>query len=324
MDRYLQIVMDSYVEDCIAGAKVVIDSKRSKMHTKYSKSYIYTNENIDGYLKLVSMSDRENALTVLASGDQAFNLITKGIMDIDTFDINLLSEFYALGLKRAMILKYSYKDFLVNMRKLEKGSGIKSEEIYSIIKGLFPFMEHHHKIFWSSLIDYDNKLRKHKWVKYNLIQLLTISDYKYHDICNNYLNNKENYDLLRSRLSKCNISFKGINAIDLPYGFNSRYDLILMSNILDYFAPYWGRDWSYKKLYEYEEKLTKLAKQNAIIFLKYIYCCFEFYDVKQLPNSKIIFRDSNFDVHEMDREKLKEISTKKGGAIDSMLLLRVK
>ena len=78
-------------------AKDSLNDNRS-LHTSYSKVYLWTNENIDAYLNIVDISSKENALSVLASGDQTFNLITKGIMNIDTFDTNKLTEYFALGL----------------------------------------------------------------------------------------------------------------------------------------------------------------------------------------------------------------------------------
>ena len=62
---------------------------------------------------------KNNGLTVLGSGVYAFSLITNGVMNVDTFDINRLIEFYALGLNRAMILKYSYQECLDIMRIIE-------------------------------------------------------------------------------------------------------------------------------------------------------------------------------------------------------------
>ena len=76
----------------------------------FQKTYFFTNENINAYLNLVDLTDKNNALTVLASGDQLFNLINKEITEIDTFDINKLTEYYVFGIRMAMIEKYNYKE----------------------------------------------------------------------------------------------------------------------------------------------------------------------------------------------------------------------
>jgi len=99
------------MERAIEGAKKLIETQVRGLQTdgnfakfrEFGKNYFWTNENIAGYLDLVDFEGKINALSVLASGDQAFNLVTNGIMDIDTFDINALSEYIALGLNRAAI-----------------------------------------------------------------------------------------------------------------------------------------------------------------------------------------------------------------------------
>ena len=72
--------------------------------------YFQSNENIDYYLNMIDLGNRENALTVAGSGDHIFNLVANGITEVDSFDINYLTEYLALGLKKAMIVKYSYYD----------------------------------------------------------------------------------------------------------------------------------------------------------------------------------------------------------------------
>ena len=84
-----------------------------KYHNAFSnRVYSYTNENIKSYLNNFDFNDKNSALSVLSSGDYVFNLIHNGITSIDAFDSNYLTEFYSLGIKKAMILKYDYKDFL--------------------------------------------------------------------------------------------------------------------------------------------------------------------------------------------------------------------
>lgn len=85
--------------------------------SEYQRVYKDTNENIDGYMRLMDLEGKRNALTVLASGDHAFNLVYHGILDIETFDTNRLTEYYSLGLKRAAILKYDYYSYLCFMQK---------------------------------------------------------------------------------------------------------------------------------------------------------------------------------------------------------------
>ena len=56
--------------------------------TKYGDVYAHTNENLKEYIPNLSS---KKVLTVSASGDQILNIIGKGSLDIDTFDINAFS-----------------------------------------------------------------------------------------------------------------------------------------------------------------------------------------------------------------------------------------
>ena len=247
-------------------------------------------------------------------------------MNIDTFDTNCLTEYFALGLKRAMILKYSYNDFKKNMGKLYKFNNIGIEETYSIIRGLYPFMEHNHKTFWEALINYDYKLRKDNGSWHNLIELLLLTGSENKSLFyNNYLANEENYNLLRSRLINANITFKCANAKNLEKDFdNDKYDLILLSNILDYFMYIFCDLWGYDHLQKYEEKLKSLCKDDAIIFLKYAF----FYklrgEVRQPSYSNRVFRDSAFKLSDLTDEEIFEISKPYTKAKDAIVLQRVK
>ena len=115
-------------------------SYRADEHSKYSKIYFWTNENVDAYLNLVTFEGKDSALSVLASGDQLFNLICKGIINIDTFDSNKLTEYFAFGLKRAAILKYSYQDYIKYMGRLGQNNISSPEETYAIIRKMITLL----------------------------------------------------------------------------------------------------------------------------------------------------------------------------------------
>ena len=233
------------------------------------KVYPWTNEDINTYLKLADFNDKDSALSVLASGDQPFNLVTNGILNIDTFDINPLSEYYSLGLKRALILKYDFDTFN-GILNILYNPWTSIDVITSLIKSLFPYMERKHKNFWETILDYNYKYQKRNGTLLNIILLLTLQTKQEQNELNNYLMLRQNYELLRSRLASSNISFRCTNALNLGNTFKRKYDLILLSNILDYFYKYLGPHWNYNKLQEYEKSLENLGESDAIIFLHYI------------------------------------------------------
>ena len=100
-------------EDILATKTIIktqIDNGKiyvfGKSFSKYQKVYCCTNENINGYMNKFNFDNKENALTVMASGDHVFNLACNDILYIDTFDTNILTEYYVLGIKRSAILAF--------------------------------------------------------------------------------------------------------------------------------------------------------------------------------------------------------------------------
>lgn len=318
------------MEKCIEGAKWLIDyqvrnnqiCKIGVPFSEFQKTYSWTNEFIPGYLDLVSFEDKNSALSVMASGDHTFNLITKGITDIDTFDTNRLTEYYALGFKRAMILKYDYDDFILTMRYINSEYAT-IDGISTLILELLPYMDSVHASYWKSIVDYNYQMQKEFGTDLNLFQMITL-DNNLPDITiyNNYLMSEEEYNLLRERLGKANISFKCCNAYDLKDEFEGKYDFVLLSNILDYFSKIFKFNWNYQQLQEYEKGLMGLMKSDGVIFLKYIYH-YGFND--RIMRKYSLIGDSSVTIKDLiDEEvcRLRNIpNTKK---FDGMILKRVK
>ena len=120
----------------ISGVKNIIDRQVNagkiyvfgRPFSEWQKVYKETNENINGYMQQLDFKDKKKALSVLASGDHVFNLIYYDILNIDTFDTNRLTEYYALGLKRAALLAFTYEEYLLFNEKLTDSS-ISLEEL---------------------------------------------------------------------------------------------------------------------------------------------------------------------------------------------------
>lgn len=265
----------------------------------YQKGYLLTNENIKAYLDLVSFDGKDKALTVLLSGDHMMSLISKGITNIDTFDINGMQPYLALGLKRAMVLKYSYLEFLEVNNKLNNAF-TSIEEITSIIIDLLPFMEIKHASFWKKIIDYNYQVQKGRKEQVNPIVLLTKANEsitKQYPYSVSFLESEEQYNALKNSLKNANVNFKAINASNLTKEFPSKYDFILLSNILDYFGPIWGLGWEYDKLKKFEEELSKISKQDGIVFLHYLHN-------RRLKNQGILFDGSLVMEEDLENEKI--------------------
>jgi len=241
---------------------------------KYSKLYLKTNENISAYLKFLEKDNLNSALTVLSSGDHLFNLLCLGVKEIDTFDSNIFTSYYALGLKKAMILKYNYKEYIETFLKLSSESTT-LDEITSIILDLTKYMENEHQKFWSKIAEYNYKEQNRRKVFLNILLMFAMegSCIDENNILtgNRYLQDEEAYNITKTNLNLANISFKNANAVNLSQNFSKTYDTLLLSNIPDYFWIKWSDSWQYNKLKEYEEKLFEISNENATIFLNYIF-----------------------------------------------------
>ena len=302
---------------CLGTAKhAIIDQMMKKEisldfdENDCSKIYMWTNENVAAYLNALNLNGKNTALTVLASGDQVFNYITKGLTQIDTFDTNKLTEFFALGLKKNMILQNGRIDFLVKMNTLLYGT---RDESIEVIKELLPYMEEKYQSFWKGLIEYFYKMSIYHHKDLSIMTFLS-NDYFFHNAYqanNNYLHDDKNYEKLKKNLEKANITFKHANANNLHHEFKGQYDLINLSNILDYFALYWGENWSYDRLKEYENYLLQMTSSNAYIILMYIFSHMK-------KDSRALFTNSTVTEDDLIRERIYTLNN------DSMILRRVK
>ena len=249
---------------------------RSWDFAKFSRFYLKTNENIAEYLKEVDFEHAKNALTVLASGDQYLNLLYNGITSIDTFDTNYITFYYALGIKRAMIIKYNYHRYLEVLKTITKQE-TNLDEITSIIYELLPLMDKDTKQFWQKTADYNYKLQKNAKNPLNLFGMLSIDYYNLSENTltagNAFLHSEENYNKLKNIIEKANISFKLADGANLKQEFNEKYDIIMLSNIMDFFwfNCCWGQYFGYSKLEGYRNEILSMLNDNGIAFLNYIF-----------------------------------------------------
>ena len=287
------ICLNDYLRKCIDNTKKIFLEQINNdyfylSYSEYSKPYFWTNEDINTVYNLIDLDIVNSCLSVLSSGDHVFNLITNGVLDIDSFDINKLCEFYALGFKRAMILKNNYSDFKDKMNSIGEYS---TSQVYDLISDLFQYMDSDHVLYWKELLDFSISLDLNK----NIFKLLT--RYNTSSFCeSNYLINEDNYNNLRSNIGKANISFNYCDVYELNSVFHDKYDLIILSNILDYASGVWGIEWNYRDLRRFERMLKKLLNRKGLILLHYIFNNYDHPNLilssdvkkKQLKKEKII------------------------------------
>lgn len=247
-----------------------------KYHNAFSnRVYSYTNENIKSYLNNFDFNDKNSALSVLSSGDQVFNLIHNGIINIDTFDSNYLTEFYSLGIKKAMILKYDYKDFLHKYLDLLLGYySIYKESIF--IEKLLPYMDNKYAIFWNELVKFNYDLQSNNSDKRLLISDIVTKKFIIKDrikLYNNYLSSNEDYEMLKDNLLNSKINFSCLDILDISNKFNNKYDFILLSNIFDYLDSRFKLGWNYFYLKEEINKMYPMLNNDGVMLIHYLFKC---------------------------------------------------
>ncbi len=272
--------------------------------------YTFTNENIKDYLK-----DRSGAkaLSIAGSGDQYFNLVLKGFMDIDLVDINPLVEYYIKGIKEVIIKRYTYEQFLDLMTKLLKKVSLEQER--QIFYALLKDMPLKYRIFWQEIFSYYQTLQEKYQRKIGLFQILT-QDYYFSleeiRFFNTYLENKEQYEILRSKLDTIKSSFVHTNLF--CYHPLCHYDLILCSNILEYtYHP----NLNIQVLHTLFQPLIGLLNDNGMIYASYIYHFYMNQEVKNFP-----IGGSVITARELLREELLFVPSIHPREQDAVLVLR--
>ncbi|MBQ9834430.1 MAG: hypothetical protein IJO33_04495 [Bacilli bacterium] len=187
-------------------------------YAEYEKAFAFTNENLfELYHKL--MKDRyHSALTVLSSGDHAFNLIYHDVMQIDTFDCNRLTEYYSLGFKKTALEILDFEEFCDLFKEYNP----------SIEKYVIDALPKKYKIFWQYFLD----ARKEVTESPSIFDLVRGKNIRYAEKYNYYFN-KTCFNNLKPKLKEATITFTCADIKEVPEKF-SKYDLIMLSTILNY------------------------------------------------------------------------------------------
>ena len=281
--------------------------------SKYSKGYLWTNENIKEYINKKYISEYNSALSVTGSGDHLFNLILNNVLNIDTFDTNTLTEYNVLGLKKALIEKFKYNDFLT-ICELIANNMLTLEETTYLIKDLLPLMDKKYRKYWQNISEYNYQLQKNNDECLDLFAMLFININEKNNFIrkNSYLISKDNYGKFKENMMRANINFYCTNAINILDTFpNQKYDVILLSNILDYITI----NWNYEQLRKFEDELLFITNNNGKIFLAYL---LNYYN----KNNKNIFRRADIKKEELINEIIIELKEKDYKHNDAVILIR--
>lgn len=234
---------------------------------KYDPIYQFSTENLQ-YLEKIKGS---KVLAVTGSFDQALNLVYEGSSEIDNYDVNVLTVYYA-GLKYAAMKCLTYQEYLAFFA----GDNLLDYDTYSRLR---PYLHQTLMNYWDfiyELFNKDNNAIKNSRLFQNSGTIGQIIG------SNPYLKDEKAYNKTKNQLDNVKINFLEKNLTELSD--DKKYDLILTSNIEtylveDYFAPLTEEEY----VDFVKNKLSKLLNRFGIIQIAYQY----YYKTPLKVNKKI-------------------------------------
>lgn len=243
-------------------AKIDRDTLLTKKFTPTHSLYSFTTENIAGYIEDFDCKNK-SILTVWWSGDHIFNAYLYGAKDVTWIDKNIFAKYFA-ELKRVALLHLSYQTFIQFFANTTDKISF-SYDTYKILRDDLSIPS---KYFWDALYElYQNnwqELRQSAFFDntYDIIE----NKISYNPYLHDTVHYQKTQEILKGK------SFTRISQGIETYTSDSRYDIILLSNISDYtHLMYWWDD----HLQTFKESiLAKLSKQLTpwwILQCAYIY-----------------------------------------------------
>ena len=212
------------------------------------KAYSFTNENLKNFFNSEYIDvNGKRVLTVGSSGDQALNAIYYGAKSVDVVDMNIMTKLF-IDLKTAMIKNLSFEDF----------------EQYSVafvdyIEKYYPKISHDlppetQRFFDTILLNGDfvwlnNFIRESGFRGASNSVIYTDID-AYNSLQNKLLSGDYEINVIVGDIARF---------VDLTHG---KYDLILLSNIYEYFAMHASTDAGGRFVEEFYEAIENLYKNR--------------------------------------------------------------
>ncbi|MBQ9834432.1 MAG: hypothetical protein IJO33_04505 [Bacilli bacterium] len=197
-------------------------------YSEYGRAYHFTNEHLIELYNQIDFTNYQTGLCVLSSGDHAFNMIYKGIEQIDTFDSSRLTEYYALGIKKTAIEVLNYREFLT----LFSNSLFRNENELALEKYVLSCTSEEYKSFWIAFLEARKKLGEEKPTIFTICRDVGIIRGN-----NLYLQSESAYNRLKDNLKYARLTYTNadITAVSNIFG---TYNVINLSNIISVLDSY--------------------------------------------------------------------------------------
>lgn len=239
-------------DDIVTAQKLIEGRTTFIKHVNFHEySAVYTFSNEDLYNEYFKTNFKTKAvLTVTASGDQTLEAILRGSKKIDTFDISSFTKYY-LKLKIAAIKSLTKDEFISFF--------ITSENIFDIdlYEKIRKELDRNDLLFWDSLFDYFEPKRI-----YNSRIFSMVVPYS-----NNYI---IKYEELKSLIDKAIINSYDCNITNITDFFKTKYDVIILSNILQY-AEIFNINNTNEEILKFILKVSNLLNNNGIMLAHYLF-----------------------------------------------------
>lgn len=236
---------------------------------KYSPIYLASTANGKDTMNLYK--DYESVLTLGATGALGFEASLHGAKKVDMFDINELQRLFYEYMKTAIThLKYEefIKYFTLQEQKMlfqkKEISNLLSNELYDKLQFFVP---EDVEFVFGPLFDY-----------FDSSDLIISGLFRFeHPITLDYLKryvsfyNEEEYNKLQKVLrdEKCDFTYQTLDLRDVPNTFDSKYDLILLDNVLQYYKKIRGLETAYDVNLFISKELSKHLSENGSIQAAY-------------------------------------------------------
>lgn len=249
----------STVKEDIRHAIDVINSDDNSVN-RFDKIYPFATENIYGCFSSYDFQDKD-CLTVLGSSAQMLYMYTNGAKNVTTFDINKFSVYYFYLIK-AFLLSNLAKEDLVNIFKMKDEKDVKK-----IFSKVAKYLKGDAYVFWKTLYNIYKEKLFNKEILFHYVDTPTI-------YYTNGILDSENWNILKKIITNIEPNFMHCNIKDLPNSLNNQYDLMYLSNIIEYTDSIYIEKNKVDSLIKYKELLMKIKeylKSDGLLYAGYIY-----------------------------------------------------
>ncbi len=251
----------------------------------HENSFIYrtTNEQIDKYQRY--LKNRENILSIIASGNQILDTIYEGNKNITGFDISTFPKYY-LELQIAALNTLGLKDYINFIY-----GDIDDEKFDDMYDTIHPILEKEAKKFWDGLLNFFDfsEITASTLFSNEIVYPKNIIER------NIYLQSEENYQRLKDNIQQVNLKYVTGDIFSLAKELDTSYDFINLSSII-----------YYNDLDKYKERLETLPLIDNGEALTYLYKIKPFKENQDyFPNCSFQSFDNNAGVMIYTKKKSK-------------------